>query len=36
MYLEQIDRVTSISKEDFISKYYRKQRPVIIEEAIAD
>lgn len=36
MYLEQIDRVTSISKEDFMAKYYRKQRPVIIEEAIAD
>jgi len=36
MQLQAIDRVKTISKEDFVRLYYRKQKPVIIEEAIAD
>lgn len=36
MYLEQVPRVKNISKEDFIKNYVKPQKPVIIENLIAD
>lgn len=36
MYLQDVPRVPRISKEAFLESYFRKQQPVVIEEAIAD
>lgn len=36
MQLQEIDRVTTISKEDFISQYFKPQKPVVIERFIED
>ena len=36
MNLQQIDRVKRISKEDFLKRYFKPQKPVIIEQAIED
>ncbi len=36
MQLQQIDRVSTITKEDFLAKYYRPQKPVVIERFIED
>ena len=36
MQLQDIDRVKTISKEDFISKYFKPQKPVVIERFIED
>lgn len=36
MQLQQIDRISSISKEDFIEKYFKPQKPVVIERFIED
>ena len=34
--LSQIDRVKTITKEDFITNYYKPQKPVVIEHFIKD
>jgi hypothetical protein len=34
--LSQIDRVKTITKEDFITNYYKPQKPVVIERFIED
>ena len=34
--LEEIPRVTTISKEDFYNHYVRKQKPVVVEQLTAD
>ena len=34
--LKEIDRVENISKNDFIKNYFKPQKPVVIENAIAD
>ena len=34
--LEPISRVKTLTKEEFIQKYYRKQKPVVIENFIGD
>lgn len=34
--LSQIDRVRTITKEDFIKKYFKPQKPVVIEHLIED
>ena len=34
--LSQIDRVKTITKEDFINKYFKTQKPVVIENFIED
>ncbi|QMU64447.1 MAG: cupin-like domain-containing protein [Flavobacteriaceae bacterium] len=34
--LSQIDRVKTISKKDFLKKYFKPQKPVVIEEFIED
>ena len=34
--LLEIERVKKITKEDFIKKYFKKQKPVVIEELITD
>ena len=36
MKLHEIDRVTTITKEDFLSNYFRPQKPVVIERFIED
>jgi len=36
MHLEQIDRVATITKEDFLKNYFKPQRPVIIERIDED
>ncbi len=36
MKLQEIDRVSSITKEDFVKKYFKPQRPVIIENFVND
>lgn len=36
MELKNIDRVSSISKEDFLKNYFRPQKPVIIENFVND
>ena len=36
MKLAQIDRVTTISKEDFLKNYFKPQKPLIIERFIED
>jgi ribosomal protein L16 Arg81 hydroxylase len=36
MQLEEIDRVKTISKEDFLRKYFKPQKPVVIERFIED
>ncbi len=36
MKLEQIERVKTISTEDFYNNYYKKQRPVVIEQLTHD
>lgn len=36
MKLKEIDRVDVLSKKDFLNKYYKPQRPVIMERAIED
>ena len=36
MQLQEIDRVKTISKEDFLRLYFRPQRPVVIEEFVND
>lgn len=36
MYLEEVPRVKRLSKEAFLDGYFRPQRPVVIEKAIAD
>lgn len=34
--LTEIERVKTISKEDFYNKYVKKQKPVVVEELISD
>ncbi len=34
--LSQIDRVKTITKKDFLEKYFKPQKPVVIERFIAD
>lgn len=34
--LTQIDRVSTISKKDFVAEYFKKQKPVIIEKLTSD
>ena len=36
MRLEQIDRLETITKEDFLQKYFKPQKPVIIEQFVED
>ena len=36
MQLKQIDRVSSITKEDFLENYFKPQQPVIIERFVDD
>ncbi len=36
MHLDQIDRVATITKEEFLRKYFRPQKPVIIERFVED
>lgn len=36
MQLQQIERVKTISKEDFYNNYYKKQKPVVIERLTED
>lgn len=36
MQLQEIDRVTTITKKDFINKYFKPQKPVVIERFIED
>lgn len=36
MQLQQIDRVKTISKEDFIKNYFKPQKPVVIERFVED
>lgn len=36
MQLQEIDRVTTITKEDFLKKYFKSQKPVVIERFIED
>ena len=36
MQLREIDRVTTITKEDFLRDYYRPQKPVVIERFVED
>ncbi len=36
MYLQDVPKVTRISKEDFLEQYFKPQKPVIIEKAIED
>lgn len=36
MQLQEIDRVTTITKEDFLKKYFKPQKPVVIERFIED
>lgn len=36
MQLQEIDRVKTITKEDFLKKYFKPQRPVVIERFIED
>jgi hypothetical protein len=36
MHLDEIDRVATITKEDFLQKYFRPQKPVIIERFVED
>ena len=36
MQLKEIDRVESISKEDFLANYFRPQKPVVIENLIGE
>ncbi len=36
MQLQEIDRVKTISKEDFIANYFKPQKPVVIERFIED
>lgn len=36
MQLQQIDRVSTITKEDFLKKYFKPQKPVVIERFIED
>jgi len=36
MQLKQIDRVSSITKEDFLKNYFKPQQPVIIERFVDD
>ena len=36
IFLEEIERVKTISKEDFYNKYVKKQKPVVIEQLIVD
>ena len=36
MQLEQIDRVSTITKEEFLKNYFKPQKPVIIEKFIED
>lgn len=34
MHLQKIDRVATITKEDFLEKYFRPQKPVVIERFV--
>lgn len=36
MQLEEVQRVETITKEDFLRKYYRPQKPVVIERFVED
>ena len=36
MQLQQIDRVNTITKEDFLKNYFRPQKPVVIEHFVDD
>lgn len=36
IFLEEIERVKTISKEDFYNKYVKKQKPVVIEQLTVD
>ena len=36
MQLQEIDRVETISKEDFLTKYFKPQKPVVIERFVED
>jgi len=36
MHLQKIDRVETITKEDFLKKYFKPQKPVIIERFVED
>ena len=36
MQLQQIDRVKSITKEDFLKNYFKPQKPVVIERFVED
>ncbi|HEX9979158.1 MAG TPA: cupin-like domain-containing protein [Flavobacterium sp.] len=36
LHLTEIERVKTITKEDFIRNYYKKQKPVVIEKLTAD
>ncbi|PKA82712.1 Cupin-like domain-containing protein [Ulvibacter sp. MAR_2010_11] len=36
MQLQEIDRVATITKEDFLANYFRPQKPVVIEQFIED
>jgi hypothetical protein len=36
MQLQEIDRVTTITKEDFLKNYFKPQKPVIIEKFVED
>ena len=36
LYLEEIPRVQNISKEDFVTRYVKPQKPVVIERLIED
>jgi Cupin-like domain len=36
MHLQEIDKVTTITKEDFLKNYFKPQKPVIIERFVND
>ena len=36
MQLQQIDRVKTITKEDFLKNYFKPQKPVVIERFVED
>ncbi|MGB3342560.1 MAG: cupin-like domain-containing protein [Aequorivita sp.] len=36
MHLQKIDRVETITKEDFLKKYFKPQKPVVIERFVED
>lgn len=36
MHLQKIDRVGTITKEDFLKKYFKPQKPVVIERFVED